>query len=348
MQCINNVNLVSVVAEVLGFDRSDYEFQSLPDEKFCTSCETSNKVDCIVAACLGRIVVWQNDGSIKWISPPPEDDCSITHLAFLEPIDDPKPFYYMCAVYQNPRAHVLPVIRMFTMHFEQKICKDDGYYFRNLEGDPCVKFEIEWEDQSEILSLQAIERDITADKSNSLRGRGEKCLLLIGTETKMLLFDLNQWYKEHMPRSLLDCANPKSIAVVYQMREQKSNSDEFINYYYVPSSLGQFRRYLDNQREELFYPNSLTFEWMELRVDQFVFWETRGVQAEFIREIVSTGSMILQQPNDAYHRFVFIFYIDLNYFFCMMNKIFIIHYISDVCPLDLYLSTQRQQLMVNR
>lgn len=79
----------------MGFDRNDFESTPLYDESLCSVLLSSTKVGCLVTGCLGRVIIWQNDGSIGWISPSFDENAYVTHVALLEPSDDPRPFYYL-------------------------------------------------------------------------------------------------------------------------------------------------------------------------------------------------------------------------------------------------------------
>ena len=79
----------------MGFDRQDFEATPLYDENLCLVLLNSSKVGCLITGCLGRVIIWQNDGSVRWISPAFDENAYVTHVALLEPSDDPRPFYYL-------------------------------------------------------------------------------------------------------------------------------------------------------------------------------------------------------------------------------------------------------------
>lgn len=287
----------------IGFNREDFESSPLLGESLSTAIISSTKIGCLISGCLGRVIIWQNDGSIRWISAPIDENMTVTHLALLEPTDDPRPFYYLWVVFQDELSRMPPVLRMYAMLFERKYYDRDVNLYFNLEDDPSLKFESELSEGDRIVGLCTVERESNLEQTESSARRGEDNLLLIATNERILLFDLNQWYKEQMPRIISECQNPNSILATYCTRSDAQNADsQVINFAYVPLSLQEFPSSGPNSPEELFYPNSLSFEWIELSSRRLTFWMTRGIQADLLREMAMAGPIILIQPSETFHR----------------------------------------------
>lgn len=249
-------------------------------------------------------MLWQSDGTIGWISTLFDENMSVSHLALIEPADDPRSFYYLWVACQDDSATAAPVLRMYAMLFEKKYCEKDSNLYFKLESDPSLKFEIELDEGDTITCLLPIERENKSEQTESGIRHGEESLLLIGTNNRMLLFDLNQWYKEQMPVTASECQNPNSILASYRTRSETPTSvkDLVINCAYVPSTLKEFTSSGPNTLEELFFPNTLSFEWLELTSNRLNFWLTRGLQTDLLRKIVVTGPVILIQPAETFHR----------------------------------------------
>lgn len=287
----------------IGFNREDFESSPLLGESLTTAIISSTKIGCLISGCLGRVIIWQNDGSIRWISTPIDENMAVTHLALLEPTDDPRPFYYLWVVFQDELSRLPPVLRMYAMLFERKYYDRDVNLYFNLEDDPSLKFESELSEGDRIVGLCTVERESNSEQTESSARRGEDNLLLIATNERILLFDLNQWYKEQMPCTISECQNPNSILATYCTRSDAQNVDnQVINFAYVPLSLQEFPTSGPNSPEELFYPNSLSFEWVELSSRRLTFWMTRGIQADLLREMAMAGPIILIQPSETFHR----------------------------------------------
>ncbi|XP_011339535.2 protein ELYS isoform X2 [Ooceraea biroi] len=287
----------------IGFNREKFESCPLFNENLTTAIISSTKIGCSILGCLGRIIIWQNDGSLGWISKPLDESMTVTHLALLEPTDDPRPFYYLWAVFQDESSNVSPVLRMYAMLFERKYCDRGMNLYFNLEADPSLKFESELGERDKVISLCTVERESNPEQTESGAKRGEDNLLLIATNDKVLLFDLNQWYKEQMPRTVNECQNPNSILALYRTQSDAYNVDnQIVNFAYVPMSLQEFPSNGPSSPEELFYPNSLSLEWVELSSTKLTFWMTRGIQADLLREMTMVGPSILLQPSETFHR----------------------------------------------
>lgn len=192
---------------------------------------------------------------------------------------------------------------MFALLFEKKYTDkttESSMYF-NLESEPSLKFELELDQGERIHSLQAIERENLNSADASSR-RGEDSLLLIGSNERILIFDLNRWYKEQMPRTMSECGNPNSVMASYRPKEEIDNKNPGLQICYIPRSLREFPTKGPSSPEELFYPNSLTFEWIEISIDSLSFWLARGVQSEILKDITLAGPILLTKPSETFRR----------------------------------------------
>lgn len=296
--------IFSGIEKYIGFNREEFESSSLIGESLTTAIISSTKIGCLISGCLGRVIIWQNDGSVGWISTPIDENMAVTHLALLEPTDDPRPFYYLWAAFQDESSRTPTVLRMYAMLFERKYCDRGINLYFNLEADPSLKFEFELNENDRIVSLCTVERETSPEQTDSDVKRGEDNLLLISTSERTLLFDLNQWYKEQMPRTIDECQNPNSILATYRARAHflQQKYGRVMNLAYVPLSLQEFPSNGPTSPEELFHPNSLSFEWIELCPTRLTFWMTRGIQADLLREIAIAGPVIMLQPSETFHR----------------------------------------------
>lgn len=291
------------IEKYIGFNREEFESSPLFGESLTTTVVSSTKIGCLISGCLGRVIIWQNDGSVGWISAPIDENMAVTHLALLEPTDDPRPFYYLWAVFQDESSSKAPsVLRMYAMLFERKYCDRGINLYFNLEADPSLKFEFELSENDKVVDLCTVEREINPEQTDSGVKRGEDNLLLISTSERTLLFDLNQWYKEQMPRTIDECQNPNSILAIYRARSNLQKHSCVMSFAYVPLSLREFPSNGPSSPEELFYPNSLSLEWVELSPTRLTFWMTRGIQADLLREMATAGPVILLQPSETFHR----------------------------------------------
>lgn len=295
--------MFSDIEKHIGFNRETFESYPLFNENLTTAIISSTKIGCSISGCLGRVIIWQNDGSLGWISKPLDERMAVTHLALLEPTDDPRPFYYLWVVFQDESSNAPPVLRMYAMLFERKYCDRGMNLYFNLEATPSLKFESELAEGDKVVSLCTVERESNPEQTESGIKRGEDNLLLIATNGRTLLFDLNQWYKEQMPRTINDRQNPNSILATYRTPPDANDADgQVVSFAYVPLSLQEFPSNGPCSPEEFFYPNSLSLEWVELSSSKLTFWMTRGVQADLLREMTMAGPSILLQPSEMFYR----------------------------------------------
>lgn len=292
------------IEEFIRFNREEFEMAPLYDENLTTALIHSKKLGCLISGCLGRIIIWQNDGSVGWISAPAKNNMAISHLALLEPTDDPRPFYYLWVAYQEESFETAPILRMYALLIERKYRDTETDMHFKIEGEPSLKFELQLEAVDRVTSLMSIEKTINHEQNETNNKKGEESLLLIGISGKTLLFDLNQWYKEQMPRNIRECPNPNIFLSRYQMKSETFNvsDDVILSCAYLPSTLREFPSNGGNSLEELFYPKSLCFSWVELTTNRLRIWMTRGLQWELLREMAVAGPSILIQPSETFHR----------------------------------------------
>ncbi|XP_076653014.1 AT hook containing transcription factor 1 homolog isoform X2 [Halictus rubicundus] len=288
----------------IGFNREEFESTGFLDERLTNTIVSSTKIGCLISGCLGRVIIWQNDGSVGSISLPVDETMIVTHLALLEPADDPRPFYYLWVVFQDESSKVPPLLRMYALLFQRKYSERGTNLYFNLEAEPSLKFEFELDADDRVINLSAIERETNPDQTESESKRGEDSLLLISSTGRTLLFDLNQWYKEQMPRTVGECKNPNSILASYDIEARPTNvaSNEIVSCTYVPRTLQEFPNNRLSTSEERFYPNSLALEWIELSVSKLTFWLSRGVQAELLHEMAIAGPILLTEPSEMFHK----------------------------------------------
>ena len=245
------------------------------------------------------------DGAVRWVSTLTEENMSVTHLALLEPSDDPRPFCYLWSSFEDQTNRFPPILRMYSMLFERKYIDKNTNAYLNLEADPSLKFELELDEGNKITNLCSIIRDSGPEQTDCCNKRGEESLLLIGVDIRTLLFDLNQWYKEQMPHTVGECQNPNTFLSSYRTLPVDAcgvTEDHPIDVVYLSSSLKEFPSNIPSPPEEFFFPNSLALQWLELAPGRIITRRTRGVQAELLREMSLTGPVILIEPNEMFTR----------------------------------------------
>ncbi|KAH0549639.1 protein ELYS [Cotesia glomerata] len=283
-------------------NHKEFESSKLFQDSFTSVILYSEKIGCVIAGCLGRILIWQTN-CISWISPLVDEEMTITHITLLEPADDPRPFYYLWVSYENKSRQSPPILKMYAILFKKKCLTESAYSYLKMEAEPSLKFELKLQKIDRIINLIPILRVSNSEQSESIEKPGENSLLLISVEGKIILFDLNQWYKEQMPRSVGECHNVNSILTIYHTKSQVA-PEHIINCAYIPSTLKEFSWTQLTSPDEFYYPYSLSLDWIELSSKQITFWMTRGLQAHLLRKIATSGSTIISQPSKIFNRCV--------------------------------------------
>nr|CAH7717001.1 unnamed protein product [Callosobruchus chinensis] len=260
--------------------------------------------------------------SLVYTSPVCEDHLPITQFALLEPTDDPRAFCYLWVSYSNIEMFQggLPFAVMYSFCYGSKEHHEGyGYLYQNFQfctvrfqielgalnanskvkGGYCLNFEPVYRQQnnkdyltksaSDVLALTKISWTVWFD-------RGE-------TQTNMLVFDLNQWYKEQMPTfsSWRESSNyilKTSITDLISMTGHKSSS--LLDVKIITKSLNQF---LGVQKlEEHFFPTALSFDVHVLRENDVMIVHNDSLQKALLSRIESAGPLCLVRPNDVYQQ----------------------------------------------
>lgn len=134
---------------------------------------------------------------------PPETNSPLVKLTFLEPADDPRPCVYIWAFHAN--INNFPFAVMHSISFNLKVYQDGENTYETFQWcRPDLTIPIH-ERQSTPISCQSVTKIVTDEEEE------QYSLCLLAWTNRMssfvLVFDLNQWYKEQMPRGLLNMSN---------------------------------------------------------------------------------------------------------------------------------------------
>ncbi|VEN48837.1 unnamed protein product [Callosobruchus maculatus] len=262
--------------------------------------------------------------TLVYTSPVCEDHLPITQFALLEPTDDPRAFCYLWVSYSNIELFQggLPFAVMYSFCYGSKEHHEGyGYLYQNFQfctvrfqielgalnannkvkGGYCLDFEPVYrqpnnkeyftKSASDVLALTKISWTVWFE-------RGE-------TQTNMLVFDLNQWYKEQMPTfsSWRESSNyilKASITDLISMTSQKPSP--LLDVKIITKSLNQF---LGVQKlEEHFFPTALSFDVYVLRENDVIIVHNDSLQKALLSRIESAGPLCLVRPNDVYQQII--------------------------------------------
>uniref|UniRef100_A0A1Y1N0M4 Protein ELYS n=1 Tax=Photinus pyralis TaxID=7054 RepID=A0A1Y1N0M4_PHOPY len=282
---------------------------------------------------LGSLLVGYNFGAwqlwdfanlgLVYTSSVHEENIPVSHFAVQEPCDDPRAFCYMWAVYSHtePYQHATPVAVLYALNYESKsVHSKYGVLYKNLQSCT-VRFQITPTTDNEngmnptqiaanCIRLQVVNKTIS---KHSLNGQDEiitVCFIIWNIsggrkpeecKTYLNLFDLNQWYKEHMPNSShSNNAEPFTSRICLTNILTKSNNHHspLLDVRIGEEGLHQF---LGSQKlEEHYYPSSLAFQITSLSDDAVTVVNNKGSQQAMITRLESLGPSVLLNPTDTF------------------------------------------------
>lgn len=181
---------------------------------------------------------------------PPERDSPLIHLTFMEPTDDPRQCIYIWAYHDNRNQ---PIAVMHSIMFEKKtkIC-NEIFYLNFLSCS--VRLTVPFTPQSTPITCKTVRKETILNEEIITL-----CLFLwhshcagADTQSSLLVFDLDQWYKQQMP-DFIDIRKTRNNCIALFKLTDKSLFDFWLD----PITLTSFNSV--QRPEEHFYPNSLSF-----------------------------------------------------------------------------------------
>lgn len=217
---------------------------------------------------------------------PPNSRAPLTHMTFIEPTDDPRCAVYVWALHSSSDGAIAV---MHSLMFGSKI---NGTYedfktcgvrltmpmFLKDTFPVCCRTitKILAQDDEDVLTLNLIAWTAPQRK-----------------KSHVMIFDLNQWYKEEMP-NLGDWRSALKYAAVFEL-DNCTSLDAIIN----ESSLYPFSSIL--RPEEHFYPNSLAFELCLLESEKFSCYRWEGIQNLVLQQFNRVGPQMALEPDQYFN-----------------------------------------------
>lgn len=145
----------------------------------------------------GLLVLFNlNDLNALHLAYPPEPSSPIVKLTYLEPADDPRPCVYIWAFHTNDEN--FPFAVMHSVSFNTKTYQDGENIYEKFQWcRPDLTIPIH-EKGSTPVSCQSVTKIVVEEDDEQF----SLCLMAWRNQNSsfILVFDLNQWYKEQMPR----------------------------------------------------------------------------------------------------------------------------------------------------
>lgn len=179
---------------------------------------------------------------------PPEEKTPLINLVYLEPIEDPRPCIYIWAFHASRKGAIAV---MHSVMFSRRLEVFEEYSYKNFQScTVCLTMPF-YDLESIPLTLQPITKKINQEQEEL-----SVCVMSwISSDqvSTILVFDLNQWYKEQMP-TLCDWRETPTYTLTFTIQE----SDNLpIDFWLDSDSIVPFNSI--QRPEEHFYPNSLSF-----------------------------------------------------------------------------------------
>uniref|UniRef100_A0A0K8UMI4 Protein ELYS n=1 Tax=Bactrocera latifrons TaxID=174628 RepID=A0A0K8UMI4_BACLA len=229
----------------------------------------------------------------------------IVKLSYLEPLDDPRHCLYVWAMHEDGDS--LTAV-LHTLIYEKRVAEKDGFYYFETFLTSTIRLQLPLETSKSIaIGCQSINKIQNANMHNNgvnlnttQTEEDGYCLCALTwfstqeEKNKLLIFDLNQWYKEEMPFSITNQKCPSYLAG-YVLSGRQCVLSAFLN----PGTVAHFNSL--QRFEEHFYPNSLSFDCLLLLPDSSLGYTWIGAQNKIINMLRASNSSIFLEP-DMYFR----------------------------------------------
>ncbi|EDX02101.2 protein ELYS homolog [Drosophila yakuba] len=216
---------------------------------------------------------------------------AVKRMCLIMPPDDPKPCFYICALYQyGDGLHML----LHSVSYRRSYVEQDGDTFR-----------FEHFHSSVVRNHQILDRGIcpvigcTTASTFSFAGDSGTLLIVISwhsnadRKNKLVLFDINQWYKDEMPPCVRQYEVPHYVAGYILSGLQTGLA--------LLLRSNTIMHFVSLQRyDEHFYPNSLTFDCSLLTPTGSRYYAQDGVQHRFLNALRWERATIFLSPQ-SYH-----------------------------------------------
>ncbi|XP_055381078.1 uncharacterized protein LOC129611791 [Condylostylus longicornis] len=268
------------------------ELEHVKGESFVLSLLPVPPALCLVAGLEdGRMIIYDlTELQILYIVLPQEHLSPLSKMAFLQPQDDPKAMIYIWAFHENPKSCFAV---MHCLEYEKKIVDDNEQIILFEEFQTShVKLVLTMNEKESLpIRCQAITKfSNREDDGDSI----SICMLAWKTKNfiQLLIFDMNQWYKEEMPeggdwREHLTYLSPFRVKnlLTYDVYFDKNTVSHFNSV---------------QRTEEHFYPISLTFDFVFLLSNASVFFHWPGLQYKALDYLNAAGPLAILDPGPYY------------------------------------------------
>ncbi|XP_017852451.2 protein ELYS homolog [Drosophila busckii] len=210
-----------------------------------------------------------------------EPPAAVERLCLLLPTNDPKPCFFICALYKRVDCLQATLHALYYKH------ADDGerVHFSDFQI-AAMRFSLVLDsNRSRIIGCAAVMNNDHNLATISWYSEAEQ-------QNKLVLFDMNQWYKDKMPTAVLDSETPAYLCG-FSLRDSPREQGLALQLHKPP-----IRQFITRQEhDEHFYPRSLTFDCALLTSQDCSFYQHVGVQRRFLNELQTNYAKMFLQPD---------------------------------------------------
>uniref|UniRef100_A0A1A9VRB7 ELYS domain-containing protein n=1 Tax=Glossina austeni TaxID=7395 RepID=A0A1A9VRB7_GLOAU len=232
---------------------------------------------------------------IYYVVQPPSGIYNLIKMDYLEPLDDPRPCFYILALYDNGKnLHAL----LHTLMFEKRLRDEEASHYFEIFQNGAISLQLPLEETNCMaLTCQSIATANIHSEEESKRLFAISWHSIIDEKNKLLFFDLNQWYKDEMPCAF-ECNQQPNYLAGYILNGCCNGLQTWLN--------SSMMRYFNSvQRfEEHFYPNALSFDCCLLHTNGSRRYNWEGVQNRIINVLRSSSASIFLDPNVYFNKII--------------------------------------------
>ncbi|CAH0584101.1 unnamed protein product [Chrysodeixis includens] len=238
----------------------------------------------------------------------------VTHFGFQEPCDDPRAFCYLWVVFSVTdrfEEEEFPLAVMYSLTYQGKRMLSDTKCLYQEFSTATIRFQLELStvNDTALLGGKCVSCH-SYSVNSSLAAEGEESMLNIcqivwecwgenansSTQYGMLLFDLDQWYKDQMPVTWrLESSAFMSVTCDSALCAGPALT---LDLRLAPHTLAVYSH--ATRLEEHFYPNSLQYNCISLNTSEACVLSTIGIQRQIISSIDEVGPTALLNPPRLY------------------------------------------------
>lgn len=234
----------------------------------------------------GRMVLYDlTELSAFHLAYPPRDPAPLTHMSFLEPTDDPRFSVYIWAFHSSTTGAVA------VMHSLMYASKSNGIYEDFKSCSVRLTMPI-FEKNTFPICCQSITRALTEEDDDILTLNVLAWSNPANKSTNVMIFDLNQWYKEEMP-SEGDWKTSLKYAAIFEL----SNCTGLHSIVHE-DSVYPFNSIM--RPEEHFFPNSLSFDLCMLESRKISHFRWVGIQNIVLQQFNVIGPQVVYDPTNFF------------------------------------------------